>query len=168
MARLTVYREVELPGIGRKFQIETRAGDRLVIVVHDDGRREIYYVDCENPEECGPVVTLDDGEARHVAAILGGMAYTPKALESVEMAFDEMVFEWFRVEPGAAAAGRTIGQLHVRKKTGATIIAIVERDRRKIVNPGPDQVIHEGATLVVMGERQQVRACRELILRGDR
>ncbi|MBC7106754.1 MAG: cation:proton antiporter regulatory subunit [Firmicutes bacterium] len=165
---MTTYREVELPGIGRKFQIETRAGDRLVIVVHDDGRREIYYVNCENPEECGPVVTLDDAEARQVAAILGGMAYTPKALESVEMAFDEMVFEWFRVEPEAEAAGKTIGQLQVRKRTGATIIAVVGRDRRKIVNPGPDQVIQEGATLVVMGERRQVRAFRELILRGGR
>jgi len=168
VGHLTVYREVELPGIGRKFQIETRAGDRLIIVVHDDGRREIYYVDCENLEECGPVVTLDDGEARHVAAILGGMVYTPKALESVEMAFDEMVFEWFKVEPGAAAAGQTIGGLRVREKTGATIIAVVERDRRKIINPGPDQVIREGATLVVMGDRKQVRACKDLILRGNR
>ncbi|HEY6246916.1 MAG TPA: hypothetical protein VIX17_23390 [Pyrinomonadaceae bacterium] len=32
--------QVFLPGIGSKFQIETMAGDWLIVVIHDDGKGE--------------------------------------------------------------------------------------------------------------------------------
>lgn len=158
-------KETELPGIGKKFQIETRSGDKMVIVVHDDGRREIYHFDSNDPEESISMVTLDDTEARRVAGILGGMAYEPKALESVEMALDDMVFEWYKVERDAQAIGKTIGDLDIRKKTGAAIIAIIKKDK-KVLNPGPEEIITPGATIVVLGDRKQVKACKELILHG--
>lgn len=155
-------KEVDLPGIGKKFQIETRSGEMMVIVVHDDGRREIYHFDNNDPEESISMVTLDDTEARRVAAILGGMAYTPKELESVEVTLNDMVFEWYKVEKGSCSVGKSIGELDIRKKSGATIIAIINKDER-IVNPGPDTVIPDGATVVVLGDRKQVKACKELL-----
>lgn len=161
------FRESDLPGIGRKFQINARSGDKLAIVVHDDGRREMYHFDDTDPDESISMVTLDDSEARRVGAILGGMVYMPKALESVDVAFDEMVFEWFKIEPEAKGAGKTIGDLHIRKKTGAAIIAVIKKDHSKVINPGPDQIIYEGATLVVLGERGQVKACKRLITDGS-
>lgn len=163
---MSLIKEIDLPGIGRKFQINARSGDKLVIVVHDDGRREIHHFDNDDPEESISMVTLDDTEARRVSGIIGGMAYMPKALESVDVAFDDMVFEWYRVESGSKSIGKTIGELHIRKKTGAMIIAIIKKEE-KIVNPGPDQVIPEGSTLVVIGDRKQVKKCKELILHGS-
>ncbi|AEG58843.1 cation:proton antiporter regulatory subunit [Desulforamulus ruminis] len=163
---MSLIKEIDLPGIGRKFQINARSGDKLVIVVHDDGRREIHHFDNDDPDESISMVTLDDTESRRVGAILGGMAYLPKALESVDVAFDNMVFEWYKVEAGANAIGKTIGELHIRKKTGAMIVAVIKKDQ-KTVNPGPEQVITEGSTLVVLGERKQVKACKQLILQGS-
>lgn len=163
---MSLIRETDLPGIGRKFQIDARSGDKMVIIVHDDGRREIHHFDNNDPEDSVSMVTLDDSEARRAGAILGGMVYMPKALESVDVAFDEMVIEWFKIEPEAKAAGKTIGDLGIRKRTGAAIIAVIMKDQKKIVNPGPEQVIHQGATLVVLGERGQVKACKKLINTG--
>ncbi len=163
---MTLIRESDLPGIGRKFQIDTRGGDKLVIIVHDDGRREVHHFDNDDPDESVSMVTLDDAEARRVGGILGGMSYMPRALESVDVAFDEMYIEWYKVEPGAKSIGLTIGDLGIRKRTGATIIAIVKRDQMKIVNPGPEQMIREGATLVMLGERAKVKACKQLIQHG--
>jgi len=158
--------ECDLPGIGRKFQIQTRTGDKLVVVIHDDGRREMYHFSSGDPEQAVSVVTLDDEEARAVAGILGGLTYRPRALEDVEITFDQMVVEWYRVGPGAAAVGKTIGELDVRQSTGATVIAIIEPDRTKKLNPGPEQVVREGSTLLVMGDRKQVEAVKKLILAG--
>lgn len=161
-------RESDLPGIGRKFQIETRAGDKLAIIVHDDGRREIFHVDPDDPDNWVSMVTLDDTEARQVAGILGGLAYRPKGLESVEVVLNRLVIEWYKVEPGAPCVGRTIGELEVRRRSGATVIAVIEKDQARVINPGPDYRIPDEATLVVMGDREHIRAFRELVAGGRR
>ncbi|MHB0887016.1 MAG: cation:proton antiporter regulatory subunit [Bacillota bacterium] len=165
---MPVIFESDLPGIGRKFQVSTAAGDKLAIVVHDDGRRELFHFKHDDPDESISMVTLNDLEARQVAGIVGGLTYRPRTLEEAEVEFDDLIVEWYRVEPNAQGLGKTIGELQVRLKTGAIIIAVVEKDHVKRVNPGPTQVINEGATLVVVGERAQLKALRQLIFAGKR
>lgn len=154
-------READLPGIGRKFQADLRSGERIVVVVHDDGRRELYLFDERDHDRSLGVIGLDDDEARQIAGILGGMAYTPRALETVEMALGDLVIEWYRVEPGSPAEGRTVGELGIRQSFGVTIVAIIGEDGSKFANPGPEATIGRGATLVAVGERQQVNMLRD-------
>jgi len=70
---MSTISESNLPGIGRKFQVETISGDRLIIVIHDDGRRELYHYDRKNLNRAASVLTLTDGEARQIAGIVGGL-----------------------------------------------------------------------------------------------
>ncbi|MFO7263129.1 MAG: potassium:proton antiporter [Bacillaceae bacterium G1] len=162
---MATIRESELPGIGKKFQIEAKSGDKLVIVIHDDGRRELYQFDSDNQDEVVSVVTLDDTEARQVAAIIGGMVYKPQALETVEVTLEDLVIEWVKIEPNFKCIGKSIFDLDVRQRTGATVLAMVEKNRQKI-NPGPDDPIKPNMTLVVAGERKQIKQLKELLING--
>jgi TrkA domain protein len=164
--QMATIRESDLPGIGRKFQVQTRSGEILVIIVHDTGPRELYHIAANAPDTILSRIELDDSEARQVAGIIGGMTYQPTALEAVEMAFQDMVIEWFKVEPESAAVDKSIAELRVRQQSGATIIAIIGPERTTQINPDPAQVVHAGATLVVVGSREHIQAFKQLMVHG--
>lgn len=151
-------REIELPGIGRKFEIITRSNEKIVIVVHDDGRREMYHFDEHDHDESISSVTFNDSEARQISAIIGGIVYKPRALETVEMAFNDLVIEWFKVENNATAINKSIGEIDIRNKYGVTVIAIIKKNLKKILNPGSQAVIESGDTVVICGERSELKA----------
>src|ERR1700754_4346014 len=159
---MSTIRESNLPGVGTKFQIETISGDRLTIVIHDDGTRELYHFLRKASDRVASVVTLTDSEARQVAGIIGGLTYVPKALPAAEIVLDDLLLQWHTIAPGSACIGRTIGELAARSKTGASIVSIIEPDRQKRVNPGPDTVLNEGATLILAGDRRTITALKQL------
>jgi TrkA domain protein len=165
--RMPTISETNLPGIGRKFQIEATSGDRLTIVIHDDGRRELYHFTRKNPDRVASVITLSDSEARQVAGIIGGLTYVPKALPSTEVVLDDLVLEWYTIPQGAACIGKTIQDLRVRTQTGASIVSIIEPDRMKRINPGPDTMLREGATLILAGDRRTLGALKQLLAQGE-
>jgi TrkA domain protein len=161
-------REIELPGIGKKYEIITKSKDRIVVIIHDDGRRDIYYFDQEDYEEAISSTTFDDTEARQIAAIIGGMTYAPKALETIEMAFDDLVIEWSKVEPGALAVNQTIGNLNIRQSYEVNIVALIKRNQKKIHTPGPETLLEIGDTVIVSGQRNQVKTIvKEILSRRD-
>ncbi|MTH53612.1 hypothetical protein GKZ89_09370 [Bacillus mangrovi] len=159
-------REGDLPGIGRKFEAVTDNNDKIVVIVHDDGRREVYHYDDDDHEESISNITMNDAEARQIAAILGGMAYKPKAMEHMELAFDDLIIEWFKVEKHAPAVNQSIGEIDVRSNYSITIIAIIKKNKTKQLTPGPDYVIEAGDTLVLSGERKDMKNIIQDLLTG--
>lgn len=161
-------REIDLPGIGKKFEILTKSKEKIVIIVHDDGRREVYNFSRDDYDEYESNITLDDEEARQISAILGGIIYTPKELEKMDMVFDDLVIEWFKVEPGAEAIDKSIGELQIRKSYKVTVIAIIRKNKEKVVNPGAEHTIKEGDTIIVSGEKGQLKGfIKNLLQKGD-
>jgi TrkA domain protein len=159
-------REAILPGLGHKYQIELTSGDRLTIVIHDDGARELYHFMRRDPDRVASVVTLTDGEARQIAGIVGGLSYAPKGVASAEVVLDDLVLEWYTIAPGSACVGKSIQDFAVRTVTGASIVSIIEPDREKRINPGPTTVFNAGATLILAGDRRTNAALKRLLVTG--
>jgi TrkA domain protein len=164
---MSTISESNLPGVGRKFQIETASGDRLIVVIHDDGRRELYHYDRKQIDRADSVLVLTDGEARQIAGIIGGLTYLPKALETTEVVLDDLVLEWFKIERDFSSVGKTIRHLQARTATGASIVSIIEPDRVKRVNPEADTLINAGATFILAGDRAKIKKLKQLLENGS-
>ncbi|MDQ3803945.1 MAG: cation:proton antiporter [Acidobacteriota bacterium] len=74
--------------------------------------------------------------------------------------------ETLLVEPNSPAAGKTIGELGLRTKTGVTIIAVV-REGRTEINPGPQLELQADDVLVLLGGPEQIdRAVEHMNAKG--
>jgi TrkA domain protein len=150
--------EHDLPGVGKKFALTTNDGERLTVIIHNTGHREIYTF--RGKEEFpSSAVRMEDAEARMLGAILGGAYFQPAVAESMDMVLGQLSVEWFKVAGGSPLAGRTIQDSAIRKRTGASVIAIL-RGGRPLPNPGPTDGIEPGDTLLVVGDRGQVQRFR--------
>jgi CPA2 family monovalent cation:H+ antiporter-2 len=70
----------------------------------------------------------------------------------------------FRVEASHFAAGRTLAELGLRGRTGASVLGL-SRDGNGIAAPSKDQRIEAGDMLILVGTRESVREA-ETVLRG--
>ncbi|MCB1056416.1 MAG: cation:proton antiporter [Acidobacteria bacterium] len=63
--------------------------------------------------------------------------------------------EIFQLAPGSPAAGRSLRELDLRHRTGATVIAVV-RGEVPNPNPAPDTVLEGGDCLVLVGSHEEI------------
>lgn len=141
--------ELDMPGIGRRYEIVAGKGQRVVLVIHHSGRRDLYVVD-RHADEPTCAVELTDDQARRIGAILGGAFFKPAVVEEIEDIVGEFVVDWVTLPEDAAAVGRSITELQIRRQTGFSVIAIV-RGKKTMTAPHPDEVLQAGDRLVVVG-----------------
>jgi CPA2 family monovalent cation:H+ antiporter-2 len=67
-----------------------------------------------------------------------------------------------RIEPGSPAAGRTLAELDLRGRSGATVLAITHPDGRAVV-PNAKEVLQDGDVLALAGTHEAVEAAAKLI-----
>jgi TrkA domain protein len=158
-------RETRLPGIGVKYSLRLDSGERLAVIQHNDGMREVYAFRRRDDDEPSAVITLDDDEARQVGAVLGGAYERPRIVEELEMALGELTIEWVPVPENSSAIGRSLADCAFRARTGITIIAIL-REPEPITGAQPDDVIQAGDTLVTVGKLGDYKAFRKLLGEG--
>jgi CPA2 family monovalent cation:H+ antiporter-2 len=70
--------------------------------------------------------------------------------------------ELFRLSEDSPVAGRTLRDLHLRRHTGATIVAIVRNDV-PMPSPAPEVALEIGDTLVLVGSHEQVDTAMDLL-----
>jgi CPA2 family monovalent cation:H+ antiporter-2 len=97
--------------------------------------------------------------------MLRGVSLPRQSMRDIEHLLAATLTETYLVEPDGAAAGRTIGDLGLRRQTGVTIIAAV-RDGKTSTNPGADYRIEGGDTLVLLGNHADLDRAMEFLQRG--
>ena len=154
--------ETRLPGIGSKFTLRLDTGGRLAVILHNDGKRELYFFRRGDDDEPSSVITLDDDEARQLGAVIGGAYERPQIVEELEMALGELQIEWISVPEDSPWIGKTLAECGFRAKVGITVIAIL-RQPEPVTGAQPSDTIERGDTLVTVGKAGQYARFRRLL-----
>lgn len=157
---MTVY-ETDLPGVGRKFDLELEEGGFASVVVHHDGRCELYRrPDRESSGE--KLLDMTGEEANKVGSILEGAYFESVNVDELTVPLGDAIIEWVEVPEGSGISGSTLGTQNVKKQTGATVVA-VQRGTETVSNPDADFELAAGDILVAIGTHEEQAALRELI-----
>lgn len=156
--------EVKLPGVGVRYEFETTEGKRIGVISHRTGLREIYVARADDPDEFERVLGLSPDDARTLAELLGATRVAEQ-LADLQQRIEGLVIDWLPIRGDSAYEGRSIGDARIRTRTGVSVVAIV-RGEDAVPAPGPEEELHSGDYLVVVGTARGVEQAVELLRRG--
>lgn len=160
MAQVT---ETQLPGVGVRHDFVTKEGNRVGVLWHRSGRRELLLYDRADPDACRAVVALDPEDTHTLAELLGSSQVT-EALGAVQQQVHGLAIDWLTVAPGSAIDGTTLGDAAIRTRTGVSIVAII-REGTTVPSPGPEFVLQEDDVAVAVGTPEGLEKLYELLER---
>ena len=141
--------ETLLPGVGVRYELKTRAGETLGIVVQREGGAEIAVYDRRDPDRARGVLRLTPEEADALAEVLGAPRLTQRFAD-LSREVPGLQSARFPVAPGSPFDGRTLGDTRARTLTGCSVVAIV-RDSDVVPSPTPGDRLQAGDVLVAIG-----------------
>ena len=156
--------ETALPGIGLRYDFETRDGHRVGVVSHRSGRRELVVYDTDDPDTGRTLVSLTDEEGDTLAELLGAPRIVEK-LADLHRQVEGLVTREVRLAAGSPYDGRTLGDTRARTRTGASVVAVV-RDGRVHASVRPDFPLAGGDAVVVIGTGEGTAAMADLLAHG--
>jgi TrkA domain protein len=149
---MRVY-ESEVPGVGRKFELELTGERSVVVVLHHDGRCELFRRD--GPDADGEkILDLKGEQANRLGSILEGAYFESVDVDSLSVPLGDAIIEWVEVVDDSPVAGTTLGESRIRSETGTSIIAI-QRGEETVSNPPPETELEPGDLLVAVGTREE-------------
>jgi TrkA domain protein len=151
----------DLPGIGRRYQMTGANGAQIIVIIDHSGRRVVHGRNAGADQ--ASAVELTDQQARKLGAILGGAFFKPAVVEELEALFGSLNIDWVTLDPASPGAGKSIGELQIRRRTGMTIVAIV-RDKSAITVPEPSETLHASDRLIIIGRRQDIAPFHKLVV----
>jgi len=151
----------DLPGVGKKLSFQTAEKQKIVVIVHHSGKRDLYFFQDADEDEADYFLTLTSEETRELGAQLLGATYQPVDDEKMEIFQKQLVMEWIKLTPKSPFVDKQIAESRIRTHTGASIIAVIQGDDMT-VSPDIDLVLKAGDTVMAAGKRDQIRRFEEL------
>jgi TrkA domain protein len=155
--------QTDLPGVGVRYDFLTSDGERVGVLVHRSGRRELLVYRSDDPDECRTLLELDGTDARTLVELLGASRVS-EHLAEVQQRVAGLAIEWLRVERGAPLVGTSLADAQVHTTTGVSIVAIL-RGGETLVAPGADDVLRADDTIVAVSTPEGIERLRPA-LRG--
>jgi len=154
--------ETPLPGVGVRHEFVTAGGERLAVITHRTGRRELAIYDRADPDACTTVLHLSSDDTRTLAELLGASPVS-EAVAAVQQRLEGLAIDWVTVPAGTRFIGSTIAEGEFRTRTGASIVAVV-RGGTTLPAPGPDHDVEASDVIVAVGTTEGLAQLRALLV----
>lgn len=161
MARIE---QTNLPGVGVRYDFATEGGQRIGVIHHRTGRRELFVCPAEDPDQPIATIHLSDDDAHSLVDTLGG-SQVVESLSHLQQQIEGLAIDWLMVEPGSAYVNKSIGDARIRTRTGVSVVAVI-RDDRPFPAPGPEFRLERGDTLVVVGTADGIKLVSDILSKG--
>jgi CPA2 family monovalent cation:H+ antiporter-2 len=139
-------------GVYEAVQPELEAGLEL-------GRQALVHLGIG----AGEIQRFSDQVRQELYAPITDRSTSGELLSRLRRASEMIETDWIELPEDSPLAGKKIGDIEVRTRTGASIVAIV-REESVIANPGPEVAIAPGDTIGALGTPDQRAALRDLAL----
>lgn len=161
---MVIY-EAEVPGVGKRFEVETGDDERFVVIVHHDGKREVFRRDGPDAD-AEKLFDLSSSQAREISTVLEGADFQPLDLDDANLPLGEAIMEWVELPAESPLVGESLEAAQIGEQAGVTIAAI-QRDGETIGSPGADEVLSAGDILVVIGGHTDQSAFQSMVETGS-
>jgi len=153
--------ESDLPGVGKKFEIDLDDGE-MVVVIHNTGKREVFRRSDPNADS-EKVFEFSDDLARTIGSIIEGAHFQPIEPDTQETTLPGgILLEWYELPPGSPLVGETLESADIGNRTGISIVAI-QRGEGVVDSPEADTVLQESDTVIAVGTRDDCAAFEALL-----
>ncbi|MFO8114993.1 MAG: TrkA C-terminal domain-containing protein [Halorubrum sp.] len=154
-------RESDLPGVGKKFEIELDDGE-MVVVIHNTGKREVFRR-ADSNADAKRVFEFSDDLARTIGSIIEGAYFQPVEPDTQETTLPGgILLEWYELHPGSPLIGETLESADIGNQTGFVVVAI-QRGDEVVESPTADTTLREGDTVIGVGTPEDCAAFEELL-----
>lgn len=153
--------ETLLPGVGVRHEFVTGSGERVAVLTHRTGRREVAVYDRVDPDRCTAVLHLTHDDTRTLAELLGASPVS-EAVSAVQQRLEGLAIEWVTIPHGSPIVGTTIAEGEFRTRTGVSIVAVVRGDVT-IPAPEPHHRFEAGEVAVAVGTTEGLAQLRALL-----
>ena len=161
---MAVVKEVELPGIGIRYEFVTEGGARVGVVHHRTGERELVLYERGDPDTSHDLLRLGPEDSRTLAELLG-VSQVAKELVELQRQVEGLAVDRLPLPATSPYAGKTVGATAARTRTGVSIVAVL-RDAAAFPAPGPEFGIEAGDVLVVVGTPRGIEELVVLLRAG--
>jgi TrkA domain protein len=160
---MSVVNQIPLPGIGVRYEFVTHDGDRVAVVHHRSGVRELVLFERDDPDTSHDLLRLGPEDSRTLAELLG-VSQVAKDLAELEHDVEGLAVDRLPLAAASPFDGATIGDTQARTP-GVSIVAVLRGDSAHPA-PGPEFALRGGDMLVVVGTPRGIEELA-IVLRSD-
>lgn len=147
---MTDVEETKLPGVGVRHDFATSSGQRVGVILHRAGDRELLIYDVDDPDACREAIRLTEADAQTLGELLGLATVKERVGQALRQSIEGLAIDWVTVRASSAYAGQTIGATQLRRRTGVTVVAVIRGDQT-YPSPDPEFALQPHDTAVVIG-----------------